>query len=285
MALKKPPAELPDLEVRDGRLKTLLAKCWDMDPAARPLATECLHYITEPTTTELQLKPSSVAQNKPYLERLTSPPGNGVSDPIPSFHGLETPPVPDKVSKATISALIPPVQAEPSPPDLPPKLALSSEYARPAGTSAPLPLANASKVRSRRDKDSPASFTPTSFPTSRKDFSPVASPRNPAGTMAPQDPSSGSGSSRAGAASRAEGTSQAPLPPRHQPSTLLRSKDPVGSNLSEVQRTNRVEKGGPNRDPVPPKPRTQKGPPPSTSTRRNQYTVSGEDPKPVLGAS
>lgn len=279
LATKKSPADLTALEVRDGRLKTLLAKCWNTDPAARPSATECLHYITKPRTTELQLNPSSVAQNIPYLERFPSPPGNSVSDPTPSFHELEAPPLPDKVSKATINALIPPVQAEPSPPDSPPKPALPSEYARPAGTFAPLP--DASKVRIG-PKGSTASFTPPSFPISRKDFSPVASTRNPAGIMAPQYPSSGSGSSRARAASRAEGTSQAPLPSRHQPSPLRRSKDTVGSRLLQVQleRTNRVEEGAPNRDPVPPKLQTR-----NLFARRDQDAVSREDREPVLRAS
>lgn len=50
LTLKQLPAEIADLELQDDKLKTLLRKCWEINPSARPSTSECLLYLPEPET-------------------------------------------------------------------------------------------------------------------------------------------------------------------------------------------------------------------------------------------
>lgn len=50
---KQPPAELVDSKFQGGRLERLLTICWNMDPSARPSASECLLNLPEPGSSEL----------------------------------------------------------------------------------------------------------------------------------------------------------------------------------------------------------------------------------------
>ncbi|KIO18839.1 hypothetical protein M407DRAFT_31486 [Tulasnella calospora MUT 4182] len=57
----QPPAELVDSGLRDDGLKTLLAKCWNKDPSARPSASKCQLYLPIPGGSEAQLPGTRVS--------------------------------------------------------------------------------------------------------------------------------------------------------------------------------------------------------------------------------
>ncbi|KAG8928760.1 importin-alpha export receptor [Tulasnella sp. 417] len=59
LALKQPPAELTNLDLQHEKLKTLLGKCWEIDPSARPTSSECQLYLPETETKESQLSETS----------------------------------------------------------------------------------------------------------------------------------------------------------------------------------------------------------------------------------
>ncbi|KAG8920606.1 hypothetical protein FRC01_000675 [Tulasnella sp. 417] len=242
LVLNQPPSELADSELRDDALKTLLTKCWDRNPPARPSVAACLLHIPEPWTSDVQLRGarvnlSSDAGDLPYLGRPPSPINNGVSDSTPSFHGPEIPPLQDEASEATTSGLIPPGPAEPAPPDSPPKLDLRRECARPAATLAPPnafqtrigPLANPTP--------SPASLSSAKL---LGDPSTVTLTRKAARIVAPQYPLRKGGPSGVGAASVAKNKSQTQRPTKNQPPLLQRPKDSGASKLSQNRSTKRA---------------------------------------------
>lgn len=42
----QPPARVEDLPIPIPDIKLLLARCWDVEPEARPPAAECLHTLS-----------------------------------------------------------------------------------------------------------------------------------------------------------------------------------------------------------------------------------------------
>lgn len=69
LARKQLSTSFPDLNLHDDILKTLLTKCWDIDPYLRPSARECLSYLPKPVSNEFGPQRTAAAMRTKQLWR------------------------------------------------------------------------------------------------------------------------------------------------------------------------------------------------------------------------